>query len=559
MPRIWIDQLTFSDGSKVGLEKNDVVLIVGPNNAGKSATLRAIRDKLTKAETSPIVSDLRFTKEGDIGAVEGWLESVASISNAQSKDPTVHGFGTQFPKSNVQVYWKDGHSLHNLTRFFCHLLSAESRLTAASPAPMIKFLTQPLSHPIHYLYHNDSLEHRLSDQFRKSFGFDLVLNRFAGDELPFHVGDAPEFPKDKNRFGEYARQLAELPLLHTQGDGMRSFAGVLLQTSVGQESVLLIDEPEAFLHPPQARQLGRMLVVDKPDARQMFVATHSGDVVRGVLDAGALNVRVIRLQRVGNINRVHQLESDKLTGLWNDPLLRYSNILDGLFHEKVIVCEGDADARFYSAVTDAAMELQDPNARRPDVMFTHCGGKDRCALVVRALRGVAVPVAVVVDFDVLSAEQPLRDLVEATGVNWNLVEQDWALVRSSIDSKKAELNANEVRDEIGHVLASIVDGASLKKAKAEIQAVFRRSSPWAIAKGTGKTFVPSGQPFQAYERLIATLRDGGIHVVEVGELERFVPSVGSHGPKWVNEALKKDLKNDPELESARGFVMRLIT
>jgi hypothetical protein len=47
-------------------------------------------------------------------------------------------------------------------------------------------------------------------------------------------------------------------------------------------------------------------------------------------------------------------------------------------------------------------------------------------------------------------------------------------------------------------------------------------------------------------------------LVQVGELEGFVRSVGNHGPKWVSAVLEKDLKSDPELEIARRFVRELI-
>ena len=50
----------------------------------------------------------------------------------------------------------------------------------------------------------------------------------------------------------------------------------------------------------------------------------------------------------------------------------------------------------------------------------------------------------------------------------------------------------------------------------------------------------------------------GLLVVEVGELESFVKSVGNHGPKWVNEVLIKDIAVDPELNEARDFVKKLI-
>ncbi len=559
MPRLWVQQLAFSDGSTVALSKNDIVLVVGPNNAGKSATLRAVRDKLATNVHSNVVSSLTSVREGDTEEVVEWLDSFTRKSDPFAPDPVFQALGTGVHKSQISNCWSGQNPLQALARFFCHLLTADERLGAANPPGSIAIVREPASHPIHYLMRDDELEKRLSDQFQRAFGVDLVVNRVAGNQVPLHVGQRPIPAAGKDRIShEYIQQVEALPMLHTQGDGMRSFAGVLLHTSVGRESVLLIDEPEAFLHPPQARQLGRMLVADKPEARQMFVATHSGDILRGVLDAGGSAVRVVRLRRIGSVNHVRQLENAKVAELWNDPLLRYSNILDGLFHEKVIICEGDADARFYSAMTDSLVEAKDQNTRRPDVMFTHCGGKDRCALVIRALREVDVPIAVVVDFDVLNAERPLRDIVEATGGDWSAVVADWNQVRSAIESKKPELTAEEVREGVNKVLAGIKSVAFPKEAKDAIQKMFKRASPWATAKEVGKPFVPPGQATQAFERLMTTLRSFGVHVVEVGEVEGFARSVGNHGPKWVNEALKKDLKGDPELEPARKFVERLM-
>lgn len=559
MPRLWVQQLTFSDGSTVNLSKNDIVLVVGPNNAGKSATLRAVRDKLATNSHSDVVTTLASMREGDAAQVAEWLNSFTRKHDPFAPDPVFQAFGTGVHRSLISSYWAGQNPLQALSRFFCHLLTADERLQAANPPGNIAVVREPPTHPIHYLIRDDALEKRLSDQFRRSFGADLVVNRVAGNQVPLHVGQRPVPGHGQDRIShEYIQQVEGLPMLHTQGDGMRSFAGVLLYTSVGRESILLIDEPEAFLHPPQARQLGRMLVADKPATRQLFVATHSGDVLRGVLDAGSSEVRVVRLRRIGDTNHVRQLDNAKVAELWNDPLLRYSNILDGLFHEKVIVCEGDADARFYSAMADALVEAQDQSMRRPDVMFTHCGGKDRCSVVVRALREVDVPIAVVVDFDVLNAERPLRDIVEAAGGNWGVVAPDWKQVKSAIESKKPELTAAEVREGIDRVLVGVTGIAFPKEARDAIQRLFKRASPWATAKEVGRPFVPAGQVTQAFERLMEALRSYGVHVVEVGEVEGFARSVGNHGPKWVNETLKKDLKADPELEPARKFVERLM-
>jgi hypothetical protein len=339
---------------------------------------------------------------------------------------------------------------------------------------------------------------------------------------------------------------------------MRSFAGVMLHTSVGTECILLIDEPEAFLHPPQARLLGQMLVSDKPQHRQLFVATHSGDVMRGVLDGNLGNVRVVRIRREGSVNEVKELDAHAVQGLWTDPLLRASNILDGVFHERVIVSESDGDSRFFTAIADALYEGMLAGQRKPDVMFTHCGGKDRLPLVVKSLQALDVPVRAVADFDILSDEPLLEKLVTAAGGEWVTLRPRWNSVKKAIDSIRPQLVTGEVRRQIETILTNVTDEVFPRAAKRRIEDVLKQTSPWSLAKRSGKAFVPSGTPIQEYERLEAELRRLGIFVVEVGELERFYPAAGGHGPAWVNEVLQKALATDPDLKNAREFVEKLL-
>jgi hypothetical protein len=356
----------------------------------------------------------------------------------------------------------------------------------------------------------------------------------------------------------YIHELEKLAPIQTQGDGMRSFLGILLYATVGHEAVLLIDEPEAFLHPPQARHLGDFLVSEGGSYQQLFVATHSGDVLRGMLASESSRVRVLRLRRAGDVNITRQLDNCQIAQVWGDPLLRYSNILDGLFHEKVVLCESDSDCRFYSAIMDALFEASTDEGRRPDIMFTHCGGKARLPVVIKALRDLEVPISVVADFDVLNDEQPLRSIFEAVGGQWDSMSSDWQQVKSAVDGKKPELSTDEVRRDIESVLAGASAPMFPSAAKKEIQTILRRSSPWSTAKSVGIPFVPSGQPSQACQRLLDTLGAHGIFVVPVGELEGFAKSAGGHGPAWVAEVLKQDLASSPELEQARQFVREVI-
>jgi hypothetical protein len=352
-------------------------------------------------------------------------------------------------------------------------------------------------------------------------------------------------------------ELEKLTPIQDQGDGMRSFLGVLLYTAVRSEPILLIDEPEAFLHPPQARHLGNFLAKETGPDRQLFVATHSGDVLRGVLDSGDPRVRVIRLRREGDKNVACQLVNSQIAEVWSDPLLRSSNILDGLFHEKVIVCESDSDCRFYSAVLDAALDADLGAKRKPDIMFTNCGGKDRLPLVTRSLKGLQVPIAVVTDFDVLNAENPLKGIVEAARGRWQDIKSDWNEVKKAIDEKRPELGIAEAKREIETALASVTGHILTDTARKKIQDALRTSSPWSTAKSVGMPFVSSGSQHQAATRLMESLERLGIFIVPVGELEGFLRTEGRHGPAWVANALKRDLKTDPELEEARQFVRRV--
>ena len=207
---------------------------------------------------------------------------------------------------------------------------------------------------------------------------------------------------------------------------------------------------------------------------------------------------------------------------------------------------------------EAAHASAHPDAKRPDLMFTHCGGKARLPLVIRSLREVDVPVRAVADFDVLSADQPLRAIVEALGHDWSCFEQDWRVVKSAVDAKRPDLNTTDVKRELDQVLSAVNSTVLPEKSREELQSVIKRSSAWSNAKLVGKSFVPSGDPAKACERLLSSLRQAGLHVVEVGELEGFARTEGGHGPKWVNAVLARNLSFDQELEPAKQFALKLV-
>ena len=381
---------------------------------------------------------------------------------------------------------------------------------------------QPEKHSIYKLNKSESLAQKLSDYFHQVFGVDLIVNRNETRTIPLHTGQAP----DKNAFtissqDDYYNQVAALPKLQEQGDGMRSFASILLDTFTSEYSITLIDEPEAFLHPPQARILGKMLAKNNIN-RQLLISTHSEDFLQGLLDADNENVTVIRINRVDNINKMSVLQNDQIKKLWGNPLLRYSNILSGLFHEKVVVCESDYDCLFYQAIMDAVYEHKREIA--PDILFTHCGGKTRIKDVVSALKAVNVPVVAICDFDLINSSQIFKAIVSSFGLNWDTtLSENMKIIYDSMNAKSS----------------TGVDA-------------------WNQIKKTGKAGFTDSEP-AAYERVEAVCKSAGLFVVPVGEMECFVKTINKEKKDWVYYVLEHyNLATEQKLDDARKFVMSVV-
>lgn len=559
MNRIWISKIRINDGTEIHLEKNDIVVFVGPNNAGKSASLKEI-NRLLQAnnKTGVIIKDIEIEKTGSEAELISFIDGVSKKNFNNQQKPTYYGFGFNLYEDHAKSYWnnyKQGLSqLHNI---FVNLLSTEGRLSAANPPKNISITKQAPQHPIHFLQIDDGLEKKFSDYFRQAFGTDLILHRNAGDNVPLHIGEKPSLSLGEDRVSkEYLEKLDKLPTLESQGDGMRSFVGVLLYVFISTHSIQLIDEPEAFLHPPQARLLGKMLAKDLPSDRQLFLSTHSEDFLKGLLDSGNQNIKVIRIRREGAVNKSHQLDKEEIKNIWSDSLLRHSNILNGLFHSKVVVCESDSDCRFYSAVLYSLFE----NSKEisPDILFIHCGGKHRIPIVIKALKKLDVPLTVITDFDILNDENPIKEIIIDLKGDWDTIENDWKIVKQAIDSRRPDLETSDLKYAIDSIFASTADKIMPTEKIQSLNKLLKKASPWSYAKEMGKSFIPAGDQTNAFDRLNTYCNSLGLSIVEVGELESFAKSIGNHGPKWVNEVLKRDLKNDVELEEARKFVKRLL-
>ena len=518
-PQIYFKKIKFNDETELTLEKNSIVVFTGANNSGKSQVLKDMEICVNESNHSRMVVVKEAERDYCGTIVDEAFLGEHFIVNKQGMYQLLES-GSAFDTNSLKSYWTNRTLYNSLHRIFVHRLSTEMRLTSSNA---LNRSSQPEKNPIYKLSKNERLAQKISDYFRQAFGADLVVNRNEMTTIPLHVGQAPDktaYTMDKQ--DDYYHLVAELPKLQEQGDGMRSFASILLNTFTSDYSITLIDEPEAFLHPPQARVLGKMLAKNNPDHRQLFISTHSEDFLQGLLDADNDNVTVIRINRENDINKMSILQKNKIKELWGNPLLRYSNILSGLFHAKVVVCESDYDCLFYQAIMNAIYEQR--NEIAPDVLFTHCGGKSRIKDVVSALKAVDVPVVAISDFDLLNSSQNFKPLVSAFGLSWeSALSESMKIIYDSMNAKNS----------------------------AGIDA-------WQQIKKIGKAGFTGNEP-AAYEQVEEMCKSVGLYIVPVGEMECFDKTINKEKKDWVYHVLENsDLVNDSKLEMARRFIQEII-
>lgn len=518
-PQVFLKNIIFNDDTQLTLNYNSVLVFTGANNCGKSQVLRDVEAGLDTSNSLPtiVIKDIEYEFLGTIDEETFFRERFKMNQQGYYQ---IFESGNVFDKNTIQSYWKNRTFYNDIHLLFIKRLSTESRLISSNA---LQRNDNPERNPIYKLNQSESLAQKLSDYFRQAFGSDLIINRNDMQTIPLHTGQAP----DKTAFtianqDEYYNQVTKLPKLQEQGDGMRSFASILLDTFTSEHSITLIDEPEAFLHPPQARILGKMLANNNPDNRQLLISTHSEDFLQGLLDADSENVTVIRINRDSNINRMSVLRNDKIKKLWGNPILRYSNMLSGLFHEKVVVCESDYDCLFYQAIMDAIYEHK--NEIAPDILFTHCGGKTRIKDVVSALKAVNVPVAAICDFDLLNKSHIFKPITASFGINWEVTLSSYMRI--------------------------IYDGMNAKSND--------RNNAWTQIKKVGKAGFTGNEP-AAYGNVEAACKSAGLFVVPVGEMECFDKTVNKEKKDWVYHVLENyDLATEVKLEEARKFVQEIV-
>jgi hypothetical protein len=205
-------------------------------------------------------------------------------------------------------------------------------------------------------------------------------------------------------------------------------------------------------------------------------------------------------------------------------------MLDGLFHQGVVVCEADSDCRFY----EAALDVRLAESAEHDLVFTHVGGKGRLSLALAELNGLGLRTAVIGDLDVLNDVKQVSALVVAGDGDPAMILDDLRILHDQIDGRLAGPTVRAVKAATKGVL-SRRDVSAISDAEAEaITSAVKLKSGWSGVKRSGTTAF-EGDASVAALNVLHYLRSLGIFLVPVGELERWFPDVNAgHGVSHVN-------------------------
>lgn len=541
-PAIWISGIEFSGGQAVQLTHGEKIILVGSNNSGKSQTLRELYSYISDNQTPNrfTTSSISVSKSGDKNDLLEFLAENAietrsgySYRGADVSRSALDGFDRlYFGRELFQIFTKN--------------IDAQNRLQISSQPPSMSPGETP-THPQQVLFEDDKLMEKVSMLFRQAFGQDLMFDFKGGQNIRMHVGNRPPTHLIDRVGEEYIKIVRQNPPLNQQGDGMRSYAGILFEAVVSDRDITFLDEPEAFLHPPQMRRLGATLASEVKG--QMFVATHSSDILRGFLEGTKGNLRIMRIRREGSTNYVTEAAADTVRELWKRPQLRYSNALEGIFHEQTIICEDDSDCRLLNAMADH-LAAQD-SVQWLDTAYVPASGKHGVPQIAEILRRIGVPTKAVLDADFLSERALVKRTVEAFGGEWENCEIYWSRIDAAVrDGQKPKSN-NEIKTDIRY----IIDKAeSDELPRGDITEAMKQGAPWASVKNYGGSGLPKGQVQIEYKALTTYLESIGVYLVPVGEIENFCKEIGLHGPKFVTKLLSEMELGDPRLRPLTEFV-----
>ncbi|WLD93784.1 ATP-dependent endonuclease [Alkalihalobacillus sp. AL-G] len=513
-----------SESENLEISTTPVTVFVGPNNSGKSKLLREIFNFCREGRISTndvILEDVEFTQTDEEFGKKALSQLLQKPTPQQTIPPGNVIIGNFSDK--VQVNEQDFLNIFNdsnrrkqdfcrtFLRFNSLFLDGQNRMQLIKDQQAGDLQTPP-QNSLSLLFRDDErrkeVRRILYDAFKRYFVIDPTnlgtLKMKFSDIEPESDMLERGIHKEAVEFHSRGDDIKNL------SDGVKAFTGIITQIVAGDPLALMIDEPEAFLHPSLSFKLGKEISLSAANSnKNIFVATHSANFIMGCIQSG-VPVNIVRLTYLHGVPTARLLPSDSILKLMRNPLLRSTGVIEGIFYESLIVTESDSDRAFYQEINERLLKYTD-GLGIPNCLFINAQNKQTVHQIIKPLRELGIPAATIVDIDVLKEGGSVWTNFLIGGFVPDISHESLGNLRNLVNRRFNELNIN-------------------MKTKGGISALPRDDREGA-------------------DNLLNQLKEYGLFVIKNGELESWLSEleVTGHGSKWLIEVFEK-MGENPDLD-----------
>jgi AAA15 family ATPase/GTPase len=448
----------------------NIVVIIGPNNAGKTRLLEDLHYELVNSyERTPEAdyvgsvnqntlwnslvgeNDFTYTKAEADEWIKSHIEWKKSTDNASGR--TGH---MMYRSSNSALQWDAGvegvmyeDELNDikvrpmlrrqwLVRFkkaHIDIARIDSRFSEAQAIESIDISNN--DNPKLFYAQTTTLK-KLNEHLCRLFGKKFVVFQYSPVQYRVLLLNEGEnnYPKwaRTNNFQANMKTVAEHSvyvdanpgaLISAQSHGTRAAAGILLALADKHRKIIFVDEPESHIY-PAARKYIANLIAATASERQYILVTHDGDMLER-LASSRQDFTVLKVNREREIKVV---DFDAAQRRRTSAELKNSKALRAGFNDIAIFVEGPSDRYVYEAIMRRKKMISDDT----EYGVIDCDGNDRIADSVKFSFDIGTKVAVITDFDTLFTIKNTGPVIDRIIESMNAPE--------SLKSKVAELRSS---------------------------------------------------------------------------------------------------------------------
>lgn len=434
MSSLKIDQIVFKEQG-ITCKVPRVLLIVGPNGSGKTLALSEIHRLLRygnhQTNTPEIVSDLSLKAPQNrvelstlIASIlfrtvandpnNNWVLACSDSGDITEVPINLAHFDNRSPDDAI----RDINLRQHLMDAFCVFPRLHSITYCLQNKKMQIMNADVRPENIHqYFLKHPNRKEKVNKLLKSTFNKTICIEPINNGELRLVIGtgEPPETSIAINPSRQMEQYYRQCKSFERFGDGFRVFVGLITLVFASDHKILLLDEPEIYLHAPLIRRLARELVNEFTDRDgTVLAATHSSDFIAGCLDVTD-DIAIVRLtySQESNAATVSIIEHSLLKRFIDHPVLRNIDALPGLFYESVVIVEGQGDKVAYSEVN---RKLNRHSKGIRDTLFISAMGKTNLHSISEPFIKSGIPTATICDFDVFLRKVSINNLKAITAL-----------------------------------------------------------------------------------------------------------------------------------------------